>query len=311
MEVERHITPYNFEGIKKLTRRDLEIEEALWSYLPAARENLIKKALEAFLSKQFNTSCAISLEKIEEGHFSSFVKTLPELCFLAQLGVQPLTHKAFAWVDNVLSFSLIDRVLGGPGDFPKEMRGLTPIEEGVLQYLLLKTLHEIFQACQDLNPIHFRLESIFKTNKEIQSSMSEDNPMVLLHVRVKVGETMGFILLALPHPLIEETFLTRSPLDQAELENSYPSKIFEPLHHVKTSLWVDVGSVSLTMAEKNQLEKGDVILFDQSHCQMIDGHLSGNAIVRIGEGKGGGFLAQLLSAGAPALLKILDYYGGE
>jgi flagellar motor switch protein FliM len=311
---EKTVVPFSFRGLKKISRRDLEIESGLWNFLPfTSSENLIKKVLEDFLSKQFNLTAKIQLERFEEGQLSEFVKSLPEPCLVPVLGVQPIPSKAFAWIDSVLAMTLIDRVLGGIGEIPTEIRTLTPIEEGVFQYLILKALGEIFQVSQESAAVHFRVEQIAKTQKELTPFVQEDQSVILLNFRIQVGSCLGFIVLALPHPLVEGTFLARGPLEQPERmqEFEYSLGRFDQMGHVRSHLWVEIGSVSLTMAEKNQLEKGDVILFDQTSCQMTGGHLSGNVVLRIGDGKGGGFLAQVVSGEAPAIIKILDYYGGE
>jgi flagellar motor switch protein FliM len=269
--------------------------------------------VEDFLSKQFNGTTQIHLEKFEEGSFAQFVKNLSEPCLVGVLGVQPISSKALLWIDSMLASTLIDQILGGKGDIPTEIRSLSPIEEGVFQYLILKTLSEIHQASQDSAPVHFRLEKIVKSQKELAALTQTDTSAVILNLRIQVGSCLGFVVLALPHPLIEGAFLKRDPLDQQERLSEYQFglKRFEQMGHVRTHLWAEVGGVSLTMAEKNQLEKGDVILFDQTSCQWAGNHLGGNVILRVGEGRGGGFLAQVVSSEAPVLVKILDYYGGE
>jgi len=311
---ERTVKPFAFSGLKKIRRRDLEIERALLNYLPfASHENLAEKAVEEFLFKQFNVEAKIQLEKMEEGLLPEFVKSLSEPCLVAVLGVQPIQAKALLWIDSMLALTLIDRILGGEGQVPTEIKSLSPIEEGVFQYLILKTLAEIHQASQDSAPVHFRLERIVKSQKDLADMTHTEIPAVVLNFRIQVGSCLGFVVLTLPHPLVEGAFLKRNPLDQPERgqEYQYGMGRFDQMGHVRSQLWAEVGSVSLTIAEKNQLEKGDVILFDQTNCQWAGNHLGGNVILRVGEGRGGGFLAQVVSSEAPVLVKILDYYGGE
>jgi flagellar motor switch protein FliM len=311
---EKTVKPFAFHGLKKLKRHDLEVEKALLNYLPfSSHENLAKKAVEDFLTQQFSAEANIQLERFEEGRLSEFVKNLPEPCLVAVLGVQPMPVKALIWIDSLLAQTLIDKILGGEGEVPAEIKTLSPIEEGVFQYLILKSMAEIHQAAGDSAPVHFRLEKIVKSQKELGEMAHAETQSVILNFRVKVGTSLGFVALILPHPLVEGAFLSRTPLDQPESgqEYQYGLKRFEQMGHVRTQLWAEVGSVSLTMAEKNQLEKGDVILFDQTNCQWAGSHLGGNVILRVGEGRGGGFLAQVVSSEAPVLVKILDYYGGE
>src|SRR4029434_6409932 len=311
---EKTILPFAFEGLKKISRRHLEIEAGLFNFLPiTSSDNVFKKVLEEFLSKQFNLNAKIQLERFEEGDLGEFIKGLPDPCLVSVLGLQPVSAKAFLWIDSVLAMTLIDRVLGGVGEIPTELRSLSPIEEGVFQYLLLKSLSEIFQAAQESASVHFRLEQVAKSQKELKVHGQEDVPVVLLHFRVQVGSCVGFTVLAFPHPLVEGAFLSRGPLENPDRlqEYEYSLNRFEQMGHIRSQFWAEIGSVSLTLSEKNQLEKGDVILFDQTQCQMACGDLTGNVVLRVGEGKGGGFLAQVVSGEAPAIIKVLDYYGGE
>lgn len=310
---DKSIKPFHFSGIKKLSRHDLEIENALLNYLPFSLETGLKKELEDFLSKQFNQEARIELERFEESTLSKFVSSVPPVSWVAVLGMEPVAQKAFVWFDSVLAHSLVDRVLGGTGETPSEIKSPTSIEEGVFQYLILKVLSFAFQVSGPTEPVHFRLEQIIKSQKELFSFASDETPVLRLNFKVQVGSTLGFVVLILPHPLIEARFLQRDLIHAktGSPEFEYTQSRFEKMGYVKTQMWAEVASVTLTLAEKNQLEKDDVILFDHSACQLAGGQLQGNVILRMGEGREGGFLAQVISTDSPALVKILDYYGGE
>ena len=310
---EKSINPFYFKGLKKLSRKDLEIENALLNYLPFSSELKLKKDLEDFLTKQFNQETHIELERFEESHLSKFVASVPATVWVAMLGMEPVFQKAFIWFDSVLAYSLVDRVLGGVGETPSELKSPTSIEEGVFQYIVLKALSFAFQASGSEQPVHFRLEQVIKSQKELASFASDDTPIIRLNFKVQVGSTLGFVVIILPHPLIEARFLEKDFIHakKGSSQYDYSQNRFEQMGYVKTQMWAEVASVTLTLAEKNQLEKEDVILFDQSNCHLSAGHLQGNVILRIGEGREGGFLAQVISTDSPSLVKILDYYGGD
>lgn len=311
-QTEKSVKPFHFNGLKKLSRKDLEIENGLLNYLPFSAELRIKNDLEEFLAKQFNQETHIELEKIEESHLGKFVSSVPAIAWVAKLGLEPVSQKAYVWFDSLLAYSLVDRVLGGNGDAPTELKSPTSIEEGVFQYVVMKALSFVFQATAE-NPVHFRLEQVLKSQKELANSVQDDTPVIRLNFKVQVGSTLGFVVVILPHPLIEARFLEKDFLhaNPGSAEYRYSQKRFEQMGYVKTQMWAEIGTVTLTVAEKNQLEKEDVILFDQSQCQFSSGHLQGNVVLRFGEGREGGFLAQVISTDSPSLVKILDYYGGE
>ncbi len=310
---EKKVIPFEFGNLKKLSKRDLEIERSLLSYLPfVSEEKGVARALENFLKEQFSLPAEISLEKVEEENSLEWKQSLPETCSVALLNMQPLSSKAFLWVDSLLAQNLIQWILGGEKNKITETKSLGPIEEGVFQYLLLKAFSSMLGSFQDFARIHFRLEKVLKNRKEVMEPTQEELPMVILKFRLQVGKVSGFVILALPHPWLETAFLGKgSEWDREKTqEREYTLKKFEQLAHVPTSVWVEVGAVTLTLSEKNQLGKGDVILFDQTLSQWSNDHLTGKVILRVGEGKQGGFLAQPLSTENPALIKLLDYYGG-
>ncbi len=307
------VKPFFFQGLKKLNKKQIQLEEALLNYFPQGLDkNPLQKKLEDFFKSQFHVDCRLELRKIEELSLGQWAQALPLQCVVAHFSMQPASQRAYLWVDSVIAYSLIDRLLGGEGDYPTELKPLTPIEEGVLQYLLLKTLAQVSQSCGNAESMHFRLEKITRNSKEVLVGENQNTPSVLLHFRLQIGSCTGFVLLVLPNPLLESNFLGKEPLET--LQDSSDQDLlapFQKMSYIRADLWAEIGSVSLTVSEKNQLEKGDVILFDQTHSHMAEGHLAGNVVLRVGEGKGGGFLAQLVSADSPTILRILDYYGGE
>jgi len=306
------IKPFCFDNIKKLTRHEVALENALLNYLPyATSEALLSERIENFLSQQLNCKAKIALERIEEKKIADWLSELPERPLVFTLGVQPVAQKAWVWVDSNLAFSLIDRSLGGFGELPTELKALTSIEEGVLSYLALKTLHELYELFEDSSPIHWRIENFHQSKKDLATFEFDTSLLAVLRFRVQVGSCVGFVILALPHPFIEEVFLNREADTKHTKDFACSLERFSQLAHVQTSLWVEIGNVSLTLSEKNQLEKGDIILFDQSQSHLIDGKLVGNSLLRVGEGKQGAFLTQIVSSDSPALVKIIDYYGGE
>ncbi len=308
------IKPYQFEGLKKLRARDLQIEEALLSYLPFQLEDTpIKNAIEDFLSQQFREEAKISFEKIEETSLKHFMQTLPEQCVLGQFSVQPLESKAFVLFDTTFIYGLIHKLLGAKGETPVEMRSLSVLEEGVFEFIVLKVLSLFYNANNQNSAVQFRLETLHQGLKTLAPFQKLETPLVLVKLKIQLGQQSSYLAVALPHPLVEGLFLkTKKYSDDWLLQwNQSCLKKLSAMSYVKTQVTAEIGSVTLTIAEKNQLEKGDVILFDQTQCHFSDEILSGNVLVKIGENASQGYLAQVVSADSPVLVKVIDYFEGE
>ena len=307
------IKPYQFEGLTKLRSRDLQIEDALLSYLPFQLDDLpIKTAIEEFLSQQFHENAKISFEKMYESNFKQFFQNLPDFSVLGQFSVPPLENKAFLLFDYPFIFGLIHRLLGAKGELPLENRLLSVLEQGVLEFLVLKILSIFFNANNQDTTLQFRLDELLQGSKKLGNFLKQESSTVIVVLRVQIGEQSSYLSIALPHPLIEGLFLKNKKYsDDWILEwNKQSLKKLSEMSYVKTQITAEIGSVTLTIAEKNQLEKGDVVLFDQTYCHFSEDILSGNVVVKIGENANQGFIAQVVSADSPVLVKVIDYYGG-
>lgn len=174
------------------------------------------------------------------------------------------------WVlDALLSFMLVDRLLGGRGEPSEEIRELTHIEQAVLRKNLFATVLETFvHSWRDLGTLHSRLETIeFEPQQVILAPYGE--PIVVFSFRMKVGIVEGvwelalpfkFLKQALPHTSFEE-FLTKSAGTKGHEQP--PSPFFSKKIEVgKLPVAVEVGRADIPFQDLLSLEVGDIIRLD-------------------------------------------------
>ena len=132
------VSPYHFEDIPKLSKRQVEIQNALIRFFPYRyQNNPYEEVLVDYLKSQFAQEVQIRLDKIEEVQLKSFITALPEQSILLRFSVLPRTNPLFAWLDSDLLACMVDRLLGGKGEKTFEFKSLGEVEQGVLQYLFL------------------------------------------------------------------------------------------------------------------------------------------------------------------------------
>ena len=182
------------------------------------------------------------------------------------------------------------------------LRPLTEIEEGVISYLFLKILSEIFERCGRSARVHFRLE-------ECRSSPEGLLPLprggVLISYRLSLGDRSGYARLILPSPFVEKALL--EPLEGAEIggrELTYYAARLSNLGFIETNLWAEIGSVSLRGTDLKNLEAGDVVLLDKTQARWHDGKLEGHLPLRLGRGECGAFRGEVVSGEGPLRLKL-------
>jgi flagellar motor switch protein FliM len=306
------IKPYHFK-LKKVSERRQNLLKALYSYLPATgvRERFDRGIRDA-ISRHVGDKCRFRLEAVHEDTYSQFIDKLPEPSLLVVFGMAPLAGKAILEIDFTLAMMLVERMLGGESGSVPDVRELSDTEQGVLQYLILQVLEGVHTSCGKDERVLFRFERFAFHAHEVEELVSGNEGMVTLVYRLNIGRRSGFIRLSLPDPFVEEAFLNvEAPNEIRSEERGYMTRNLRRFRSISFPLWAEAGRVSLTGSEIAQLEEGDIIIFDQSSVSLVDGKPSGQTLLRVGDGRNGGFDAELFGDQKSSKLKILGVHKGD
>jgi len=103
-----------------------------------------------------------------------------------------------------------------------------------------------------------------------------------------------------------------SPLDLRPEERAYELEELKRFGHFRTPLWAEAGRTTLMPGELVELERDDVILFDESDLVLAsDGAISGRVLVRVGTGMSGGFIAEVEADEKSVHARLNDVFKGE
>ena len=279
------IQPFPFDKLKKFTGQEAELFSHLASYFPGRGYDLpiLSKMVET-LKKYLGSTFSLRFESLFAAPYEKFVAGLPSVfaCFVVSL--TPLPKKIMIELDSDLAFCLVDRMLGGPGEQPQNLHPFTSLEEGVLQFIVVRVLKEL-SSLMPKAPYQFRFDKIISTPSAISLLDEPQESMILITFRARINQTTGYIRLCLPHPVALQLFAEPGSVDTSERAKSF--------EHFRTSLWAEVGKVRLTAGEMRQVRRGDIVLFDDSHPDFDGKKLSGNLCLRVGQGTHGGIHATL------------------
>ena len=283
------IQPFPFAKLKKVAKKEAEIFSWLAKYFPAPglAPVFVEKLLEA-MKRHLGAGFQLRYESVFEADHGKFIAGLPERFVCLVVSLTPLPEKVIIELDSDFSFALIDKMLGGEGVVPRLSRPYTKLEEGVLQFFCVKILKELADLMKQA-PVKFRFDKIATQPQTLKALSEENESMVFLTFRLWLGEVEGYVRLAIPHAVVLSlasnplTFMDGSLTRVAQFE----SQRLTAFDHFRTVLWGEVGRVTLTVAELKQLDRGDIILFDESYPTLSENHLSGCLRLRVGEGNSG------------------------
>lgn len=296
------IKPFNFRELPKVSRQEATLLEGLMASLPRIgfSDNL-SQSLKTLLGKLFGTRVSIEIQKIQSFDFSPGGSALPPQGVYLTFGLAPLQEKAVLELDPFLTHVAIDRLLGGTGEPPVMMRPLTEIEEGVLSYIFLKILAEIFERCGRSARLHFRLEGIRPTPEGIPGGST-----LFLFFRISLGGRSGYARLILPTLFAQKALL--EPLEGTapgtERDLQYYAARFMNLGFLQTELWAEIGSATLKGRELMSLEPGDVVVMEKTSARFHDGRLEGVIPLKLGLGQSGALRGEVISGEGPLCVKM-------
>ncbi|MDO8518717.1 MAG: hypothetical protein Q7T11_00970 [Deltaproteobacteria bacterium] len=274
--------PFPFERLKKYSSREASLFNWLVACFPSrdfSTPGLLR--LTEVMKKYLGSSFSIQYESLFEAPFGQFAAGLPDKAVIPVVSLAPHPKKVLIEMDWALAQAAIDKMLGGEGAAPGTPQGITPLEEGVLEFLIVKILSELGRPAV--------LDRLLTQTKTIPLLEDEKTPLALLTFRVRLHQTDGYIRIALPLPLVADISARLPP--PAHLP--FFEERIRSFGHFRTVLWAEAGNVSLSVSDLENLERGDIILFDEAYSNLEGGKLTGSVMLRIGAGKEGGMDAVL------------------
>ena len=263
---EYKIKVYDFKRPDKFSKDQLRaiqmIHESFARQLTTAMSTLIRSMVSA------------EVASVDQLTYEEFLNSLVQPTVIGTLEMHPFNGNALIEINPNLVFSIIDRMLGGKGDFSGKARELTDIEKTVTERVLMRMLELLEESWSTVVDVRFRFESMESNPFFVQICPPRD--MVLLIImKMKVGEVEGMISLCIPYFLMEP-MIDKLSSQQWFVSTSRKSdggvreNLEKTLDRVKVPLALELGNTILSLADVYALEAGDVIKLDQTVKDEVD-----------------------------------------
>lgn len=268
-ESDKKIQTYDFRRPNKFSKEQLHT-------LGMIHENFARH-LTTYLSAQLRTLVQISVFYVEQMTYNEFISSVPNPSIISVMDFSPLKGAIIIEINPSIAYAIIDRLLGGPGEYTDKLKEPTEIEAGIIERVFRKMTYFIKNAWADiaqLNPIMEKLE----TNSQFIQLVSPNEAVALVTFNVKVGETDGMINICIPHIVIEpiisnlsaRMWLSTSKKDSPiEVKRSIANKV----RRMPTEIIAELGRTSITIADFINLRVGDVIPLDKDIHSGVEIHV--------------------------------------
>ena len=227
---------------------------------------LLNNSLSVYLRTRVEATVT-SIEQISYGDFIAGI-SLPSI--LSIFSMDPLPGSGIVQIDLNLVFSIIDRLLGGPGWFPQKLRDLTDIERTLMQRFMARMLNSYRESWNYLLTLSLKIEALDSNPQFIPRIIPLDQIVAYVSCELKVGDMTGVMNFCLPYlvlqsigPQLADFQWSPSVVAGRGMTEEDIHQLARNVERAQVDCKVELGQTIVSLHDLLSLSPGDVILFDK------------------------------------------------
>jgi len=253
--------------------------------------------LASSLSVYLRSYLTVNLVSVEQLSYAEFLQGLPSPTCLVSLGLRPYDGNGVLELGPSLVFPVLEMLLGGTGKVSAaSQRGLTEIEQKLLDGLVRIILQDLREAWRGVTEMEFTVEAL-ETEPQLVRVLAPNEAVVTIGVEVSIGATTGMMNIALPSIVIK---MMRQKFDQQWLVRQSrtdleQARFLEQLRSAHIGLEARLEGLTITVADLLDLTENSLVGFDRSARSPIDLIANGKHLYlgqMVNTGKKRGFLIE-------------------
>jgi len=269
------VKPDDLEG-RKIKSFDFRFNKRLDKFsnnqlqtLRTLHENFTR-LLNNSLSVYLRTRVEATIVGIEQISYGDFIASIGIPSILSIYSMDPLPGSGIVQVDLNLVFSIIDRLLGGPGWFPQKLRDLTDIERTLMQRFMARMLNSYRESWNYLLTLSLKIEALDSNPQFIPRIIPLDQIVAYVSMELKVGDMAGVMNFCLPY-LVMQSISTQlndfqwspSLVSGRGITEQDMQQLTRNVERADVDVEVELGHTSVSLRDLVAMQPGDVILFDK------------------------------------------------
>jgi len=188
-ERDKPVTPCDFRRAGLITADELRAINMLHDTFVRS----LTRSLAAYLRMAFE----VNLVSTEQLTYGEFLQHVPEVSYVASVHLRPFDAVAVVELDSPLAFSMIDLLLGGPGEPVAVVREVTEVEEEILKGVVQLICRELQTAWQPIVGAEFQFEER-QRQTQIPHLMPPNEKILSLSYEVRTSAVSGMLITAFP-----------------------------------------------------------------------------------------------------------------
>lgn len=252
---QRKIKIYDFKRPDKFSKEQLRTVQIM--------HETFARLTTTQLSAQLRSMVQVHVAAVDQLTYEEFTRSIPNPTTLGLVNMDPLKGSAVLEIDPAITFSIIDRLFGGPGMETKLSRDLSEIESAVMEGIIVRILGNLREAWSQVIDLRPRLGNI-DTNPQFVQIVPPSEMVVLVTLDTKLGDVEGMMNFCIPYitiepiiPKLSAQYMYSTVRSTGASENL--NILREKLSNIQVTIVAEIGSMNLTVRDVLSLRKGDVI----------------------------------------------------
>jgi flagellar motor switch protein FliM len=242
------------------------------------------------LSAYLRVSTHVDLISVEQVPYEEYTKSLTS-SIITVFSMAPLAGSALLEMEFSIVLSMIDRLLGGPGNMVKLNTILTEIEQALTESISQRALRDLKLSWEGVAKFTPRQERIETQAQFLQIVPPSDTVFSILF-EVKVGDLRGAMSLCIPYTALKPIAgkLSAQRWFSSNVRKGYGPDarvLARQLEKTTVEAVCRLGTTSISVGELIALKEGDTLVLDREADEEIDLLIGGNVKFRGKPGQSG------------------------
>lgn len=275
---EKKVKNYDFKMPKKFTKEQLKVIDGIF-------ENY-SRVLSSYLTGLLRVYCKVEVLQIEEQLYYEFNNALPDYVMMGMINMgvdddDVIETNCILQLSNPISYTMMDRLMGGVGSYTENNRDFTEIEVGLMNSVLKKMamlFKEPWGTYIEINPTLTTIE----TNSRVMQSISPDDIVIIVMLEMEIRDVKNTISVCIPALGLESIMAkfgdrwakATKKLDPKR-ENERKLSLMDAIRDSELKINAILSETELDLYDVLTLQPGDVIPLNMPIDQ--------NVVVKIGD----------------------------
>ena len=229
------------------------------------------RSLAARMAIFLRLEFSLQLAKVQIESYQKFTETLTNPTYITLFKTEPLKGPSLLAIPPRLALTLVDRLLGGPGEMPAENRDLTDIEVALSDQSAMLILSEWCNHWPEMRDLHAAILGHENNSKFLQTS-PPDTAMLILTVSAIIAEQNETFQIVFPYATIEPLMRLLNPQltgAEATVPRAGKPRWNPAFDEVKVPLTVEWQGLKVSAGDIARLQPGDLLGLDPACAAQV------------------------------------------